>query len=108
MLLLHKHFPPTTQATPICATLTGSDACNALGIVAHGNTPVLGLCRKLIDAGHNPAAALHAYRGDMLCLIVHAIGEAARLEINSHGTGFIALRARRTAPPMRRNGRGRA
>jgi len=99
---------PAARSAPIRAALTGSDRCSALGIVARGNAPVLASCCKLIETGIDPETALHVYRGDMLCLTVHGIGEAARLEINSHGTGFIALRGRRTASPMRRNGRGRA
>ena len=62
------------------AELIGSDICTAHGITLYGYSPVLGLCRKLIDADHAPDQALHAYRGDTLCLIVHAIGEAARLK----------------------------
>ena len=86
MLSLNKHFPPTAQATPICATLTGSDTCSALGIVAHGNAPVLGLCRKLIGTGTDPTTAMYAYRGHTLCLTVGSIGEAAELAVNARGT----------------------
>jgi len=52
------------------------------------SAPVLELCRALVAAGHDPASRLDAYRGDVLCLQVRSIGEAARLEINGHGTGF--------------------
>jgi hypothetical protein len=36
-------------------------------------------------------------------LRVRSIGEAAQLEINSHGTAFVARRERRTAPPIAPN-----
>ena len=91
---------PAARAAAIRAALSGSDQCSALGVVARGGAPVIGLCRRLIETGIDPATALHVYRDNTLCLIVHAIGEAARLEINSHGTGFIALRGRRTASPI--------
>jgi hypothetical protein len=44
--------------------------CSALGITATGNAPVLTLCRRLIEAGHNPILPLEAYRGTTLCLRV--------------------------------------
>jgi hypothetical protein len=37
--------------------------CTALGITAHGSAPVLALCRKLVEAGHDPATPLEAWRG---------------------------------------------
>jgi hypothetical protein len=50
------------------------------------------LCEKLIAAGHDPATALEAWRGEMLCLKVRSIGEGARLRVSPHGTGFVAER----------------
>ena len=49
--------------------------------------PVLALCRKLMAAGHNPATSLEAYRGEVLCLRVRSIGEAAMLTVKETGTG---------------------
>jgi hypothetical protein len=97
---------PRSNCNCIRAELTGDDTATALGITVHGHAPVLGLCRKLIDTGIDPATALHVYRGDMLCLIVRSIGQAARLELNGHGTGFLLSPEGGTAPPMRLNGRG--
>jgi hypothetical protein len=62
----------------IRAALTGSDQCSALGIVARTSTPVLALCRALIEKGVAPATALQAYRGDTLALVVRTIAEARR------------------------------
>ena len=96
---------PQTPARPVIrAELIGGDTCAAGGIVAEANTPVLELCRKLIAAGHHPAARLEAYRGATLCLRVRSIGEAAALELNARGTGFIARPAVRTASPIRFEG----
>lgn len=97
---------PVARPATIRVDLIGSNQCNALSIVAHGYTPVLGLCRRLIDTGINPATALHVYRGDTLCLIVRSVGQGARLEINGDGTGFRPRRQPDAASPMRLNGRG--
>jgi hypothetical protein len=51
-----------------------------------------------VQAGFNPNRPLHAYRRATLCLIVRSIGEAAGLEINNKGTGFVGHRAVRAAP----------
>jgi hypothetical protein len=88
---------------PIRAELFGSDTCHAEGITARSSSPVLGLCRKLIQAGHDLGRPLHAYRGITLCLVVRSIGEAAALEINAHGTAFVAFRPRRAGPPVGKN-----
>ena len=85
---------------PIRAELIGAHQCSALGIAAQGTAPVLNLCTLLLASGADPATALHAYRGGMLCLTVRSIGQAARLEISSHGTGFIPIHRRRTASPV--------
>jgi hypothetical protein len=83
----------------IRAEIVGDDTAVALGVTAHAPAPVLKLCTLLIEAGHDPAMPLHAYRGDMLCLKVRSIGEGARLECNH--TGFrlteVARAARRAA-----------
>jgi hypothetical protein len=80
------------------AELAGDDTCSALGITATSSSPVLALCRKLVDAGHNPATPLEAWRGNVLCLRIHSIGKLARLEVGSGGTGFIGRREPRRGP----------
>jgi len=67
--------------TPIRAELSGGRRCSAIGITATGNAPVLALCRRLIEAGHNPTLPLEAYRGTTLCLRVRSIGEGAKLTV---------------------------
>jgi hypothetical protein len=85
----------------IVATLSGSDTASAEGITVTSPSPVLALCRKLIDAGFDPATFIHVFRGDTLALIVRSLAEGARLEINHHGTGFRPRRGADAAPPMR-------
>ena len=54
---------------------------------------MLALCRKLIEGStYASSTPMDVYRGDVLCLKVRSLGEAARLEINSKGTGFISRR----------------
>ena len=89
----------------IRAELIGSNLCTAAGITTRSPSPVLAMCRRLIEAGHDPDAALHAYRNDTLCLRIRSIGAAARLEVNSGGTGFVVARAVRAASAVRLNGR---
>jgi hypothetical protein len=91
---------PAARPATVRAELTGSDACTALGITVQGYAPVLSLCCKLIEAGHDPARPLHVFRDDVLVLVVRDIGIGARLDINSKGTGFIARPAVRTASPV--------
>jgi hypothetical protein len=79
----------------------GNDTASAAGITAHSTAPVLVLCRQLVEAGHDPATPLHAYRGATLALKVRSIGEAAGLEINGKGNGFRRVREVDAAPLVR-------
>jgi hypothetical protein len=70
------------------AQLLGDHTCSALGITVSSGAPVLALCRKLVEAGHDPSLPLEAWRGDTLCLWVRSIGEGGQLEIAGNGVGF--------------------
>jgi hypothetical protein len=109
-----KSFPHTCKRSdanaPFCFTslraeLIGTDHAAALGIEAHGPSPVLALCRALVEAGHDPATPLLAYRNNTLALRVRSIGEAAHLEVNGDGTGFRPAAKPGRASPVRQNGR---
>ena len=100
----HKPSHFSRQAA-IRADLIGSDICTALGLTINSSSPVLALCRALIEAGHDPATPLEAYRGETPCLRIRSIGEAAALEINAYGTGFRPRREADAAPPVRQNRR---
>jgi hypothetical protein len=65
----------------------GDRWCSALGITATSNAPVLALCRRLIEAGHDPSARLEAYRGTTLSLRVRSIGEGAKLTVHEATRG---------------------
>ena len=84
----------------IHAQLAKDDHATACGIVTRSSSPVLRLCRLLVDAGHDPGLPLEAWRNGVLCLRVRSIGEAAGLEINAHGTGFRQLREGGGASPI--------
>jgi hypothetical protein len=79
---------PSDLSLTVRADLHGSTQASACGITTHGHAPVLQLCRKLIEAGHDPATPLAAYRGDTLCLLIHSIGEAAALDVRPGCTGI--------------------
>jgi len=97
----HSSSSAPAQTPSLRAGLIGSNTCTAAGITAHGNAPVLVLCRRLLAAGLDPDQAMEVYRGATLALRVRSIGEAAELEINSKGTAFVARRAVRTARTAR-------
>jgi hypothetical protein len=84
----------------IRADLFDDDRATAFGYTVTSPSPVLSLCRDLIDAGCFPHEPLEAWRGAVLCLRIRSIGAAARLEVNSKGTGFVCSRAVRIAPPV--------
>jgi hypothetical protein len=98
-------YNPEDFRSLIRAELTGSDGCSALGITISSSSPVLALCRKLVQAGYDPSTPLEVYRGEILALGIRSIGEAAALEINAYGTGFRPRRGADAAPPMRQNRR---
>jgi hypothetical protein len=79
------------------------DTCSALGVTVRSSSPVLALCRQLVDAGHDPTTPLEAYRRNTLALRVKSIGQTAQLEVNADGTGFWQRAKARAAPPMRPN-----
>jgi hypothetical protein len=92
----------------IKAELIGDYTCSAAGITAQCFDPVLGLCRKLVAAGFDPAIPLEAWRGKVLCLRVSSIGEGAQLEITGKGVSFRRISAVGTALSMRFSSRAAA
>ena len=96
----HASFDDGVATLVITGVLTGTDHASAEGITATGPSPVLALCRRLIDAGYDPALPLVAYRGSTLALRVRSIGEGARLEVSHRGTGFVARCEGRPRPPI--------
>jgi hypothetical protein len=67
---------------------TIASVSSASSLAVQCGSPVLALCRKLVEIGLDPNTPLNAYRGETLCLRVLGIGEAAQLEINGEGSGF--------------------
>jgi hypothetical protein len=92
----------------ITAEIIGSDRCEAEGHTVRAAAPVLAMCRKLIEAGYDPATPLHAYRGDNLALTVSTIGWGAKHTVEDSRCGTPVLRRYRpptgivSASPMRR------
>jgi hypothetical protein len=101
-----KYRSPSPASSCIRAEIVGDDSCTALGITVSGNAPVLRLCRALVNAGHDPALPLHAFRGATLALKVRTIGEGARLIVKTAGNGkpiFGAAPDGAGAPPISPN-----
>jgi hypothetical protein len=93
---MHAPLPKTIQAE-----LAFDDTATAMGITVRSGSPVLALCRHLIEQGYPPGARLECFRGSVLCLRVRSLAEGAALEVSAHGIGFIAARERRAGPPVR-------
>jgi hypothetical protein len=105
--------PQSNFQEAIRAELAWSDHATALGLLAYGSSPVLTLCRMLLEAGYDSATPLEAWRGGTLCLRVRAIGAAAGFTVKSAGNGaprFALDGARRgaAAPPVAPMAWGRA
>jgi hypothetical protein len=90
----------STASNSVIAHLSGSSTCTGAGVTVHGPAPVLGLCRQLLAAGLDPDQAMDVYRGATLALRVRSLRQAARLEINGHGTGFVVRAIGGPAPPI--------
>ena len=103
-----SELKPSCNSSPVRAELSGSDTCTALGITAKADSPILALCRKLIEAGHDPAAPLEAYRGNTLALRVKSIGQDAALRVGTGGNGapiFAPMPGADIAPLVRQSRR---
>jgi hypothetical protein len=71
----------------IRAELSSDSYCSALGVTIRSPSPVLALCRKLVEVStYAPETPLDAYRGNTLCISV-SIGEGAGLRVASAGNG---------------------
>jgi hypothetical protein len=82
-----EHNRPTSATHALRAIIIGSNQATSSGVTARGHAPVLGLCRALLETGHDPDTPLDAYRGSTLCLRVRSIGEGARLTVKDSAKG---------------------
>jgi hypothetical protein len=81
----------------ITAELSSDSYCTALGFTVRSPSPVLALCRRLIESStYAPETPMNVYRGKTLCLRVLGIGEAAQLEMSTTATGRPVFRHRET------------
>lgn len=65
-------------------------SCAGIEVVAtrRSDAIVCSLCRRLLEAGHDPVTALEVYRADTLALWIRSLGEAARLTVREDGVRF--------------------
>ena len=94
---------PHTKLQPVRADLIGADTAVAAGITATGHAPLLTLCRRLVEAGHDPSTPLEAYRGTTLCLRARSIGAGARLTVREGFDGKPRFATYRPAPDGRQS-----
>jgi hypothetical protein len=102
---------PRSPQDAIRAELVGADECTiAAGITARGKTPILALCRKLIEGGCDPGRRLQAYRGATLCVTVRTIAEGARLTVDEHNGAYFGkwkpFNPSAVSSPVRQNASG--
>lgn len=62
---------------PIAVYLVGSREAEGEGFRSACDTPVLNLCRQLIDAGYDAARPVHVRRGGDLVLTIPSLGFGA-------------------------------
>ena len=83
------------MSNAIVCQLSSDSIASALGITVQSPSPILALCRQLVASStYASSAPLEAYRGDILCLRVRSIGEAAQLQMGTTGSGSPRFRAR--------------
>lgn len=93
-------WQPMPHTNAIRAELIGADQARACGLEVRARAPVLAMCRKLVERGFDPETPLQAYRDDVLCLRVRAIGEAAALLVEEYASPrFARLRGWLRLPP---------
>jgi hypothetical protein len=83
-----KQLTTAAAISAVRVELVGSNCATALGVEAHGPSPVLALCRALVEAGHDPTTPLHAYRGSQ----TYRMASANKTILN-----FAAAAAKRAA-----------
>jgi hypothetical protein len=84
----------------IRAELSSDTIAVSCGITVHTGSPVLALCRRLLDEGCASSMPMEAYRGTTLALRIRSIGEAAGLEVTSEGVRFRPARQPHPARPI--------
>jgi hypothetical protein len=97
-----------SMTEPIRAEIIRSNQCVSEGYSIKASAPVLAMCRRLLEAGVDPATPLHAYRDNDLCLAVSSIGWGAKHTVADNRFGTPVLQRYREpakgavwASPMR-------
>jgi hypothetical protein len=89
--LIHTAADLSFLHTDYLWRMAGSWVGTALDFTVRHRRRYLALCRKLIEVGtYGSSTPLDTYRGDILCLRVDSIGEAAQLWVDSTPTGQLA------------------
>lgn len=75
------------ELKPVKVYLVGMREAEADGFCASGETPILNLCRQLIEAGYDADRAVYVYRGDALAMTISSLGYGARLRVKERNDG---------------------
>ena len=79
---------------------TIASVSSASSLAVHIGSPVIALCRKLVEAGYPSSAEIECYRGETLSLHVRSIGEAAKLYVAATGRPVFRREASRVRAPL--------
>jgi hypothetical protein len=79
--------------TSIIASVEGSDLCRAEGYTVKDHSPVLAMCRTLVEAGLDPQRPLLAFRRDVLAMRIKTIELGAHFSVVENQKRFRAAKA---------------
>jgi hypothetical protein len=104
--LINPTFTKARLPTQVLTADMIGRQCHCLGFTGSGSTPVLALCRRLVEAGYDPNSSLRVYRGGLLVLVVSHVGPAAEFTIGDNHNGTPKLRRLRdvAGPLLRKSG----
>jgi hypothetical protein len=77
---------------------------HAQGITITSSSPILDMCRALLEAGNDPDRPLIAYRNGAPALTLNSIAAGAQWTVNGKCTGFRRVNGVATGSPARKNG----
>ena len=87
------------QARTLRVELVGATGCRCAvaGLYACATSPIIEMCRLLVSAGYDLGTKLVCFRGGMLSMTVHGIGQPMRLTV------LKPVSRGHTASPMRQS-----
>jgi hypothetical protein len=78
-----------TRKQDIIAAVEGSDLCHAAGYTVQDSSPILAMCRLLVQAGFDPQRPLLAFRGAELAMRIKSIEYGAHYAVAENQTARL-------------------